>query len=238
MSDLVVVVPSRGRPGNVRALLSAVRDTRSESTTVLLVVDHDDPDAPGYHDVAREAPDVVRAVLSVPPSQGGGMVPALNFAALAASDLAYAVGFLGDDHCPRTVGWDGAYLAALRELGTGIVYGDDLVQRHRLPTQCAMTTDIVRGLGYMAPPGLTHLYVDNTWLAWGTAAWCLRYLPDVVVEHRHPLAGTGQWDAGYARVNHQGMYDRDRAAFEEYTRAGLVSDVQKIKNLRSVTAGG
>jgi hypothetical protein len=90
---------------------------------------------------------------------------------------------MGDDHFPRTHGWDQAYLDALRELGTGIVYGNDLLQGHRLPTQCAMTADIVRRWGYMALPTLRHMYVDNFWRDLGNAADCLRYLPEVVVEH-------------------------------------------------------
>jgi hypothetical protein len=141
---------------------------------------------------------------------------------------------MGDDHMPRTVGWDAAYLEALRELGTGLVYGNDLLQGSSLPTQVAMTTDIVRALGYMAPPDLTHLYVDNFWRDLGRSAGCLRYLPDVIVEHRHPAAGKAQWDAGYARVNNSAMYEHDATAYEQYIGAGeLHAAVDVVKMLRA-----
>ena len=142
------------------------------------------------------------------------------------------MGFMGDDHCPRTVGWDRAYLDSLQELRTGMVYGNDLLQGGKLPTQIAMTSDIVRTLGYMAPPALTHLYVDNFWLNLGNQVGCLRYLPDVIVEHRHPVAGKAKWDAGYARVNDSAIYERDEAAYGEYQRTHLAADVTKVKALR------
>jgi hypothetical protein len=163
------------------------------------------------------------------------MVEALNARATGYAGLddpPFAIGFMGDDHCPRTYGWDKAYVDALREMGTGIVYGNDLIQGARLPTQVAMTADIVRALGYMAPPALTHLYVDNFWRDLGTVAGCLRYLPDVTVEHRHPIAGKAEWDEGYRRVNDAAMYERDRLAYVEYQRTQFVADVAKVKALR------
>jgi hypothetical protein len=138
---------------------------------------------------------------------------------------------MGDDHRPRTKGWDTAYLETLRELGTGIVYGNDLLQCGRIPTQCAMTTDIVRALGFMAPHVFTHLYVDNYWLELGQRAECIRYLPDVVVEHCHPVAGKAEWDEGYARVNNADMYARDEKAFSDYFMGPLLGDVLKVRQL-------
>ena len=163
------------------------------------------------------------------------MVEALNMTAghLPSHQAAFAVGFMGDDHRPRTVGWDKEYLDALRELGTGIVFGDDLYQGDKLPTQCAMTSDIVRALGYMAPPTLTHMYVDNFWRDLGTEADCLYYLPDVVVEHMHPIVGKAEWDEGHLRVNDRQVIDADEAAYVEHQTSGrFAADVAKVKALR------
>ena len=148
---------------------------------------------------------------------------------------AYAVAFMGDDHRPRTKGWDTDYLDALDDLGTGMVYGDDLFQGEKLPTQIAMTVDIVRAVGWMAPPALRHLYVDSSWLALGKAADCIRYLPDVVVEHVHPAHPDGPkqaWDEGYKRVNSQAMYRRDGFNFERLRRTELPAAAEKIRRLR------
>ena len=223
MADLVVIVPSRGRPEAAQELAEAFAETCTADTLLVFAVDNDDERLPDYQKQDRVAQADSRS-----------MVQSLNAAAvLVLADEPFAIGFMGDDHRPRTEGWDTAYLDALHELGTGIVYGDDLLQRWRLPTQVAMTSDIVRALGYMAPPSLTHMYVDNFWLDLGRQAGCLRYLPDVVVEHMHPVAGKADWDDGHKRVNAPAMYERDRIAYARFRALGDMADaVAKVKALR------
>jgi hypothetical protein len=145
----------------------------------------------------------------------------------------FAIGFMGDDHRPRTKGWDAAYLDALHSLGTGIVYGDDLLQGRNLPTQCAMTADIVAALGGMAPVNLRHMYVDNFWRELGRNAECLRYLPDVVVEHLHPVAGKAEWDEGYTKVNAPEVFAQDEDAFREYLRDHMAFAAATVRELRA-----
>jgi hypothetical protein len=226
--ELVVIVPSRGRPAAVVELERAFRDTCAAGTRLMFAFDDDDPDLP-----AALPADVHQLV-----GRHQSMVEALNHAAaelLAGPCAPQAIGFMGDDHRPRTPGWDRAYLDALTRAGGGVVYGNDLVQRQQLATQCAISADIVQALGYMAPPELHHLYVDNFWMSLGTALGRLTYLPDVVVEHCHPFAGTGVWDAGYQRVNAPGLYERDAAAFDAYSRSRFAEDVGKVLARRPAT---
>jgi GNAT superfamily N-acetyltransferase len=220
--SLAVVVPTRDRPGSVGNLVRAFAATVTDrDTRLLLAVDRDDPSLGAY----RAAVTLARHPrVSVVVVTGGSMVAALNEAAiiLANDPLVDAVAFLGDDHRPRTRGWDTAYLLELHAMRAGIVYGDDLVQHGAIPTQCAMTSSIIRALGWMAPPEFHHLYVDDFWRDLGVSAGCLRYLPAVVVEHLHPSAGTAEWDAGYARVNAQTMYDADKEVFELMHTSGAL----------------
>lgn len=227
MTDLIVIVPSRGRPAAISALSSAFAETCTVETLLVAAVDNDDPYLDSYlATAALHGRDVFA-------SDSHTMVEALNAAALLAAEAAPAVAFMGDDHRPRTRGWDRQYLAALSELGTGIVYGDDLLQHEAIPTQVAMTSDIIKALGFMAPPPLTHLFVDNYWLALGKAADCLRYLPDVVVEHMHPIAHKVAWDEGHVRVNAPAMYEKDAAAYSTFVSDGRFEvDVAKVKALR------
>lgn len=227
MSDLIVIVPSRGRPAAARALVETFRNTCSANVFLAFAVDQDDPERVEYETVG----DGKTSGVLFTPSQNMG--EALNAVALLfLSQEPFAIAFMGDDHCPRTYGWDTEYLKALRELGTGIVYGNDLLQGENLPTQVAMTSDIIRALGYMAPPALVHLYLDNFWKVLGNGAECLRYLPDVIVEHRHPLVGKAEWDEGYQRVNAPAVYEHDKTVFEEWLRTSMVSDVAKVRALR------
>jgi len=227
VTDLVVIVPSRGRPDAAVDLATAFVETKA-TARLIFAVDEDDPTRTHYL-AALDAYPATTVHFGPAPST---MVRALNAAASLYANEARVLGFMGDDHRPRTKHWDAMYLAALDQLGTGIVYGNDLLQGENIPTQVALTSDIVRAVGQMAPPTLTHLFVDNYWRDLGRAAGCLRYLPDVVVEHMHPIAGKADWDEGHVRVNQQSMYQRDHAAYLTYAREHLAADVEKVRALR------
>lgn len=226
-ADLVVIVPSRNRPAAAVELATAFTETKSTARLVF-AVDEDDPTKNGYLDALAAYPATTVHFGPAPST----MVKALNTVAGLYANEAYALAFMGDDHRPRTVHWDAMYLAALDQIGTGIVYGNDLLQGKRIPTQVAMTADIVRALGHMAPSTLTHLYVDNYWRDLGAGAGCLHYLPEVVVEHMHPIAGKAAWDAGHVRVNDRAMYQRDSDAYADYAGSHLADDVAKLQALR------
>lgn len=236
-ADLVVIVPTRERPHSVALLSEAFADTCTEETWLLWCVDE-------CLQVGEYEDQILRArrlypqqrMLTNPPMS---YVAAMNFHAnkllqVASRTPLFALAMLSDDHRPETVGWDQRYLAALRELGTGIVYGDDGHQGATLPTQMAITTDIIDALGYVAPPVLEHMYCDNYWKDLGEGAHCLRYLPDVKVTHYHPGAGKGVWDDSYRRTNAAEKYAQDKVAYDAFRDSGqLAYDITTVNAVRS-----
>lgn len=233
MSELVVIVPSRGRPESVGRLVGAwhATDAYADGAELMLAIDNDDPTRDRYLDAACSGNVSVRVSPRWQP-----MVHKLNTAAAARAGHPgggpFAVGFAGDDHVPLTPGWARRYLDELHKLGTGVVYGNDLIQGANLPTQWAMTSDIVRALGRMVPADVEHLYCDNAIADLARAAGCLRYLDDVIVQHRHPVAGTAPWDAQYQRVNSADQYAADRVAYERW-RERMATDVATVTALRA-----
>jgi hypothetical protein len=137
---------------------------------------------------------------------------------------------MGDDHRPRTVGWDQRFCECLSG-GTGIVYGNDLLQSEAMATAVAMTSNIVTALGYMAPTEMKHLCVDVVWKDWGVAIDRLTYLPDVVLEHLHPANGKAPMDAGYVDANSTERVQEDNAAYHRYRTGRFDADVVKLKAL-------
>jgi hypothetical protein len=223
-ADLVMLCPTRGRPAAARELADAWPEFTTAGAQLMLLIDHDDPERAAYEAIGGR--DGVYPYTG-PAARVG---PWLNrMAPKVAETGAKAVGFLGDDHRPRTKGWDARFLAALDGMGGGVVYGNDLYQRERIPTAVAISAPIVRELGGMVPSGLEHLYLDNFWAALGTQLDRLAYLDDVIIEHVHPLAGKAAWDAGYARVNGPDQYARDAAAFRAYLAAGFADDVERVR---------
>ena len=242
---LTVLVPSRGRPHTLTEMAEAFRETCTESddravtTRLVFVVDTDDPTLAEYMEALYSVNPYPILTQIMEHVDGGGMNGALNASAWNVTDPTsgvqrpFAVASFGDDHRPRTSGWDTRFMETLHEVRTGIVYGDDKLQGAALPTAVAMTSDIVRALGHMAPGSMRHLYIDNYWLALGQAADCIRYLPDVIIEHMHPGAGKAPMDEHYARVNSRESYEHDSAAFERYKADGsLRRDADLVRSLR------
>jgi hypothetical protein len=227
MGDLLVIVPSRSRPANAARLLQAWADTGAwDVADVLVAVDADDPTLPGY-----QALDLAGARLTVA-DVWRPMVHKLDLAAVAEAGSYYALGFMGDDHMPVTVGWAQRYVETLRELGAGIVYARDDYMDEKLPTHWAMTADIVRALGRMVPARVEHLFCDNAILDLGNAAGCIRYLSDVLIQHRHYGNGLAPMDKQYQRVNGREQWNRDEAAYLKWKQQQLPTDALTVRALR------
>lgn len=202
----------------------------TEGAQLHFVIDGDDPAYDAYEENIEQ--ERLSALSNISYSVLGAwrpLVPKLNGAAV---DLLawrpYALGFAGDDHVPRTGGWAGKYVAALRD-GAGIVYGDDGYQHENLPTEWTMRASIVRALGRMVPAPVEHLYCDNSIQDLGQATGSLRYLPEVNIEHLNPYAhGKAAMDEQYERVNSRQQYRTDRPAYRAWRRAGLPADAAVV----------
>ena len=92
-----------------------------------------------------------------------------------------------------------------------------------------MSAEIVEAIGYMVPPVLVHMYMDNFWKDLGAALGNLAYRHDVIIEHMHYLAGKSQIDEGYKEVNHSSVYQKDAESYGKYVAETLISDVAKIR---------
>ena len=209
---MCVVVPSRGRPENADRLAKAFIDTNTEAD-LYFIVDNDDPRWVEYtnHDRYKVLPA---------DNKTGGCAASLNTGAVYLLDVSkfpfydYFV-FMGDDHLPRTEGWHKAFMEALAH-NTGIVYGDDLLQGANLPTAFGMSRDLVNELRGMTFPGCIHLFFDNFVKQLGLDLDYLKYLPNVIIEHLHPVAGKAEMDEGYARVNQPKWYEQDLLTLQRY----------------------
>jgi hypothetical protein len=149
----------------------------------------------------------------------------LNAAAVENANKYEYIGFMGDDHRTRTPGWDEKVIEALQD--HNVVYGNDLIWGEGLPTAVFLRSEVVQKLGYMAPPELIHLYLDNFWLELGKAT-SIKYLPDVIIEHLHPSVGKAQWTDSYKEVNDQALYQADEKAFKNYLETRFEDDLRKL----------
>lgn len=220
MKDLCIIVPTRGRPDNIMALWSSFSETSDGSADLLIAVDDDDPFRHEYRDIATVSGFFYRQGSRL---RLGGT---LNETALEVAEIYPYVGFMGDDHRPRTQGWDGRYVDSLSRVH--VVYGNDLLQGEFLPTQVALRSSIVLRLGYMCPPGLVHFYLDNFWLEVGNYLNSIEYLPDVVVEHMHHSVGKSSSDSGYADV--EAFISADKELYRQYLEEHFYNDMKRLQH--------
>lgn len=226
---MLYIVPSRGRPDNIRELIEAWEATRDEAR-LWVCVDDDDPRLEEYR--ALQFPEWSGLIIA-PRMRLGGTLN--HFAAGAVSMGHSIIGFMGDDHRPRTPHWDSVIAETIDAVGgTAVVYGNDLLQGKTLATAVAVSANIIDILGYMVPPGQTHLFLDNAWMDMGRVAGNLVYRHDVIIEHVHPVAGKAEWDDTYKEVNSGAMWDADEGVYaawlaEEGEHAGWR---EKLRTLR------
>lgn len=219
----LVIVPSRGRPGNVRSLLQAFKETGANDVFLEISVNVDDPRLEEY--------TAIKEAVAYPPARMG---PTLNLALQSAlagwwpSGPSW-IGFMGDDHRPRTPGWRERVEQTLAAY-PGVCYGNDLLQGARLATSVFVSTPVLERLGYMVPPNMWHLYLDDFWMELGRATH-LTYMADVVIEHVHPFAGKAEMDEGYVFNNSHETEQHDKAEYERFMREDWPTEKLKLCGL-------
>lgn len=214
--NLAVLTPSRGRPDRFAEMVEAIRATADGEVKVYLATDDDDVVYPHIDGVVT---------WRGPRKRLAGWTNTL--AATALLEGADILAFLGDDHRPRTPGWDTRIRQAFHEMGDGLVYCADGLQNERLPTAPFWSASVIRALGWYYPPVLKHLYADDYWLKLARDLGRCTYRPDVLIEHCHPSAGKADVDDVY-RENDT-WYDHDRAAFEAFVRTDHPAVLRRVK---------
>lgn len=227
-TDFAAIIPSRGRPQNIKRFIKAAWETtnRPEDIDIYVGIDADDPTLEDYKYLTEDYD--FELVISPERKRFG---PTLNDIAVSIADQYEYIFWCGDDHVPLTNGWVDVYAAALKEMQVGIVYGDDLIMGESIATELAMTSNIVTTLGYAVPEGFTHLFIDNYFMRLAGSINKLKYIPDVVIQHMHYIAGSSQEDLTYREANSDENWTNDRVRFEKYLDEELQNDQSKLASL-------
>lgn len=207
---LAVLLPTRGRPQNFGRFMQAFTATAKDSH-VFVRLDTDDP--ADYDDQLT----MYSEFISVFHGPRVGFGPSLNELAWVAEQRGYShLGMFGDDVLPETPNWDVRLVNALGER-LGVAFGDDgLRDRHApdLPTHYVTQTEVYRRLGYLSPPDIRHLFLDNVARDIGRHLRHFVYVP-VRISHLHPwLIGEEVHDQTYAEGGrNREIRNADRQAY-------------------------
>ncbi len=216
MPDMLVIIPSRNRPDSVAEITECLLRT---STDIDICFGFDDDDTSNYNYVPGIIYERNPRVL---------MNGTNNILANKYADKYKFLCFLGDDVRPRTIAWDKILSKPLINT-PGISYANDLIQKEFLPTHVVMSSEIIKALGFMAPPVLKHLFMDNFWLDLGKAIGQIHYFENVILEHMHPLLEKSSVDKVYQ--DSWGLFDHDKSAYEKYKESDFLEDVKKVMKI-------
>jgi hypothetical protein len=148
-------------------------------------------------------------------------------AAIATGDILM---MCGDDIVFRTNGWDVRVAETFEQVPDRIalVFGNDLIQHERHATHPFIHRRWYEAVGYLTPNGFSCDWCD-TWLNEVAVALGRRiYLPDVITEHMHPVAGKARLDESHRERLARGRRDNVRALYES-REAERAVDIEKLK---------
>jgi hypothetical protein len=205
-------------------------DRTTRATQLVVAVDDDDPKLPEYQAIDYGGFAVLAVVprSTFPPP--GRLAQVFNWVAVFYAARHPFTGSIGDDHRPRTMGWDARLMEVLDR--PGVSYGNDLLQGANLPTECVISSEIIRAIGYMCPETIEHLFLDNFWKQLGISAGNLVYLGDVIIEHMHAANGKAPWDDGYRESLSQELMAKDGQRYQEFLAGPWQQDRPKVEALR------
>lgn len=227
------LLPSKGRPASLARFFGAFEKTGG-STPGLVIIDQADAER---HEAEYKA---IALPLGWSIRITDGVTQGQKLAEIWPDIIGAAwLGLIGDDCVPETDAWDRRMVQALD--GANIVSCNDAWQAPRRLGNCwVMAGDVVRAVGYVFPPGMQHLYVDDVWETIGQAAQCWRCLMSVRVAHRHVLKGEADPDETHRAVYGSntsnglgGLWPSDGEAYERWKALDAQRAVNAIIELRA-----
>ncbi len=189
------LLPSRRRIANLQRFFAAY-NTTGGTTPGMVIVDHQDwaDNNEAYLQIEETLPVNWHFAQTAGETQGDKLRelwPVLEGCAW--------LGLIGDDCVPETPGWDQLLVHEL-DCWNLVSCNDGWQAPKRLGNCWIMSGPLVRAVGYIFPPGMHHLYVDNVWETIGNEAKCWSCRMDVMVRHLHVLKGEAEADETHDKV--------------------------------------
>ena len=180
-------------------LVERVFATAPPTSPGIVVVDRQD--APKYQDVTLPASWSLHVVDGCPYFRDK-----VNRAFADFPDAPF-YGVIGDDMVAETPGWD---VMLAERAGTTKIAGSSQVHFDNHIGAGCIGGDLVRALGWLCLPVVTHFYSDAALELIGAEFGCLTVHRDIRIAHHHFAVGLAEKDASYAA---RGDSNVDGAAF-------------------------
>lgn len=143
---------------------------------------------------------------------------------------------LNDDHRPRTVNGDQkiiSQITGVNLIGTndGATPDKPWNAPNRICGATVWSGKLLREVGYMFPPELHHLFIDDLWGNLAGRAGCCQIMMDVCVEHDHAYNNKREDDT-HRKVNSEESWRHDHAVYQVWLKEHAEKDMAKILALQ------
>lgn len=141
------------------------------------------------------------------------------------------VGLLGDDNVPQSPHWDEHMLNAVQ--GWNIVSCNDGWQAPKRVANCwIMSGDLIRAVGYIFPPGLNHLYIDDIWETIGRATQSWNCRMDILVKHAHATVLKTEDDT-HRQAYSDESWAHDGMVYQDWCDNEREAVIQRVEDLKT-----
>lgn len=224
MKPIGIILPFRdGGTGRTEQLVEAVSSWKAQTEDLSELYIITDEDEQINHPVFVESYSGVHW-LSVP--AGLTLMEKLNYHALDIADQHDYIQFLAHDIVLKTP-WESRFIDFLEDVEIGMVYGNDLVHNGRLATHPCIKSSMIKAVGFYGCPAVEHNFFDNYWMAVAQSFGMCMYLPDVVMEHNHPIVGKAEKDKISESI--YSMLESDQEKYVEYMNTNFQTDLQMLR---------
>jgi hypothetical protein len=225
-NKIAIVLPVRdgglGRHNRLIRCLASYKEITEGLSDIHLL--HDEDECHIYHPIAEQYPKIINYCIPT----GISLMQKINVHALDIASKYKYVGFVGDDIVFKTP-FEKTFIEHLSSVDYGMAYGDDMVWGQALATHPFITSNAITAVGFFGCPAVEHNYFDNYWQAIFSSLDKIVYLPEILMEHVHPIVGKEVADNIYKEIENK--LQLDEIKFTRYMSNNLVEDLDKIKNL-------
>jgi len=212
---LLIVFPTRGRRDKFFTTLDTYYSTLSDISSIHFHISLDDDDIEMNRDDVREK---LNGYLNLTYTYGEHLdkIPKFNRDIHSVSYAWDIVIATADDMIPIVKGWDDRIrsdmLSYYKDLDGALFY-DDGLQHSKINTLPIMGRTYFNRFNYIWYPGYKSLRCDVEYTEVGFYLGKLKYIPEVIIEHRHPIKDKSKQD--YVHVNNHKHWPLDLALYNE-----------------------
>jgi hypothetical protein len=211
------LLPTYYRPEQVQLTLDSIQKAGCHSEGVVFI---DGSDHPGYEQLKLpEKWSVIRE------KENRGVCGVLNHFFARHPNLPW-YGLITDDSIVKTPSWD--RILVDQATPYHIVHSADGWQAgQRIHGAVIFGGELLRALGWWAPPGLVHSYCDDAWEAIARKTGLKKFVPEVMVEHLHMWNGKAPVDRSYMKAYQ--TFDQDALAYARWEKEELPNAIARLK---------